>query len=184
MGLGFYHHPMNLYTKRGDKGDTDLFGGQSTTKNHPRVNAYGQVDELNAHLGLALSSCDVSLISDILTRLQHHLFELGAGVAGAEMSLAADDVAALESAIDDLCARLPPLRRFVLPGGDPLAAQAQVARAVCRRAERDLVAAAAAETPDLGVRYLNRLSDLLFAVARTLAVRAGGEVFWEPRARR
>lgn len=175
-----------LYTRSGDRGETGLADRTRVRKDDARIRALGSLDECNAQLGLLLAQLTPGQadLCRLLAPVQHHLFELGAGVAGAEMSLAADDVAALESAIDDLCARLPPLRRFVLPGGDPLAAQAQVARAVCRRAERDLVAAAAAETPDLGVRYLNRLSDLLFAVARTLAVRAGGEVFWEPRARR
>ena len=175
-----------LYTRSGDRGETGLADRTRVRKDDARIRALGSLDECNAQLGLlhAKLTPGPADLCRLLAPDQHHLFALGAGVAGAEMSLAADDVAALESAIDDLCARLPPLRRFVLPGGDPLAAQAQVARAVCRRAERDLVAAAAAETPDLGVRYLNRLSDLLFAVARTLAVRAGGEVFWEPRARR
>lgn len=174
-----------LYTRSGDRGETGLADGLRVRKDDPRIQALGSLDECNAQLGLLIAQLapEQADLRQLLAPVQHRLFELGAGVAGAEMTLQAGDVDALESAIDDLCARLPPLRRFVLPGGDPLAAQAQVARAVCRRAERDLVAAAATETGDLGQRYLNRLSDLLFAVARTLAVQAGGEVPWEPRAR-
>lgn len=173
-----------LYTRSGDRGETGLADGTRVAKDDPRVQALGSLDECNAQLGLLLAQLtpDRAGLRQLLAPAQHRLFELGAGIAGAEMTLQAGDVAALESAIDDLCARLPPLRRFVLPGGDPLAAQAQVVRAVCRRAERDLVAAATRD--DLGLRYLNRLSDLLFAVARTLAVQAGGEVPWEPGAGR
>lgn len=175
-----------LYTRSGDRGATGLADGTRVRKDDARIQALGSLDECNAQLGLLLAQLDGSdELHLMLAPAQHCLFELGAALAGAGDALEAVDIERLEAHIDRLCAALPPLDRFVLPGGSPLAAQAQVARAVCRRAERDLVAAAAAHTlPETGLRYLNRLSDLLFAAARALAVRGGGELPWEPRARR
>lgn len=172
-----------LYTRSGDHGETGLADGSRRRKDDVRIQALGSVDECNAHLGVLLAQFapDDPLLA-LLAPVQHRLFDLGATLAGALATLAASDIDALERGIDELCAALPPLRQFVLPGGSTAAALAQVARAVCRRAERDLVAAATAESlpPELG-RYLNRLADLLFAVARTLAARAGGDVVWQPR---
>lgn len=181
---------MKLYTKRGDKGQTDLFGGQQATKNHPRVHAYGQVDELNAHLGLALTACSVPFITQTLTRMQHDLFELGADLATPHDSPHADkvnriapaDIAWAEQAIDEACQRLPEMKSFILPGGCELASHLHVARCVCRRAERDCVTLAGEE--DIGphvVIYLNRASDLLFALARLANLEAGlDDVPWTP----
>lgn len=172
-----------LYTRSGDRGDTGLADGSRRRKDDARIQALGSVDECNAQLGLLLAHLapDDPLLP-LLAPVQHRLFDLGATLAGAPATLEASDIDALERAIDDLCAALPPLRQFVLPGGSPAAALAHVVRALCRRAERDLVAAATAEAlpPEPG-RYLNRLSDLLFAVARTLAARTGGDVVWQPR---
>lgn len=172
-----------LYTRSGDRGDTGLADGSRRRKDDARIQALGSVDECNAQLGLLLTHLapDDPLLP-LLAPVQHRLFDLGATLAGAPATLDASDIDALERAIDDLCAALPPLRQFVVPGGSPAAALAHVTRALCRRAERDLVAAAASELlpPEPG-RYLNRLSDLLFAVARTLAARAGGDVVWQPR---
>lgn len=172
-----------LYTRSGDCGETSLADGSRRRKDDARIQALGSVDECNAQLGVLLAEFapDDPLLP-VLAPVQHRLFDLGANLAGAPATLAASDIDALERAIDDLCAALPPLRQFVLPGGSSATALAHVARAVCRRAERDLVAATATESlpPEPG-RYLNRLSDLLFAVARTLAARAGGDVVWQPR---
>lgn len=172
-----------LYTRGGDRGTTGLADGTRLAKNDPRIQALGSLDETNAQLGLLLAGLPADdPLRALLDPAQHLLFELGAGLAGAATSLAQTDVDTLERVIDQLCEALPPLRQFVLPGGDALTAQAHVARALCRRAERDLVAAATTRpVPDVWLRYLNRLSDLLFAVARTLAVRGGGELPWRPR---
>lgn len=174
-----------LYTRTGDRGATGLADGTRVRKDDARIQALGSLDECNAQLGLLLAQLPADdALRALLAPVQHQLFELGAGLAGATTALDQADVETLERAIDSLSAALPPLTRFVLPGGAPLAAQAQVVRAVCRRAERDLVAAAAAQPlPEIGLRYLNRLSDLLFAVARTLALSAGGETPWQPRPR-
>ncbi|MGD9984905.1 MAG: cob(I)yrinic acid a,c-diamide adenosyltransferase [Porticoccaceae bacterium] len=172
-----------LYTRTGDRGDTGLADGSRRRKDDARIQALGSIDECNAQLGLLLAQfAPDDPLRPLLAPVQHRLFDLGATLAGAPATLDASDIDALERAIDDLCAALPPLRQFVVPGGSPAVALAHVARAVCRRAERDLVAAAAAESvaPEAG-GYLNRLSDLLFAVARTLAARAGGDVVWQPR---
>jgi cob(I)alamin adenosyltransferase len=172
-----------LYTRGGDRGETGLAAGSRRRKDDPRIQALGSVDECNAQLGLLLAQLlPDDALHPVLVPVQHRLFDLGATLAGAPATLDASDIDVLERVIDDLCAALPPLRQFVVPGGSTAAALAHVARAVCRRAERDLVVAAATESlpPELG-RYLNRLSDLLFAVARTLAARAGGDVAWQPR---
>lgn len=172
-----------LYTRGGDGGETGLADGSRRRKDDARIQALGSVDECNAQLGVLLAQlAPGDPLLPVLTPVQHRLFDLGATLAGAPATLATSDIDALEQAIDELCAALPPLRQFVLPGGSTPAALAHVVRAVCRRAERDLVAVTATESlpPELG-RYLNRLSDLLFAVARTLAARAGGDVAWQPR---
>ncbi len=172
-----------LYTRTGDHGATGLADGTRARKDDVRIQALGSLDECNAQLGLLLAQLPADdALRTLLGPVQHRLFDLGAALAGAALALEQADVAALERAIDGLCEPLPPLRRFVLPGGDVLAAQAHVVRAVCRRAERDLVAATTLQPlPDVCLSYLNRLSDLLFAVARTLALRKASEVLWLPR---
>ncbi len=181
---------MKIYTKTGDSGDTGLFGGTRVPKSDPRVDAYGDVDELNAALGVARSSELMPRIDEVLVPIQRDLFAIGALLATpdrekmkAHLDKARIDegrIAELERAIDDGDAELEPLKAFIIPGGTPKAAALHHARTVCRRAERRVVALrATVEVPDLVVIYLNRLSDLLFTLARVANRRTGtGEVTW------
>ena len=166
---------MKLYTKTGDDGTTGLFGGARVGKDDLRVEAYGTLDEANSLLGVARAANPPEEVSKILERVQAELFNLGAELAcapGKEKKLGmpkidASHIQALEGDIDTLEAVLPPLRAFILPGGSPSAASLHHARSVCRRAERGIIALAR-QSPlrDELVIYLNRLSDLLFALAR------------------
>jgi cob(I)alamin adenosyltransferase len=181
---------MKIYTKTGDQGDTGLFGGGRVPKDDPRVVAYGDVDELNAVLGMARSIETMPRIDEVLVPIQRDLFAIGALLATPDRDKMAqhlekariDDarIAELEHAIDDGEAELEPLRAFILPGGTPKAAALHVARTVCRRAERHVVRLQReVELPPLAIIYLNRLSDLLFTLARVANRRAGaGEVTW------
>ena len=181
---------MKIYTKTGDQGDTGLFGGGRVPKNHPRVEAYGDVDELNASIGLARSIELMPRIDEVLVPIQRDLFAIGAILATPDREkmkqhlekarIDADRIAQLEQAIDDGDRELEPLKAFIVPGGTPKAAALHVARTVCRRAERRVVQLQAdTELPELVVIYLNRLSDLLFTLARVANRRAGaGEVTW------
>jgi len=168
---------VKIYTRTGDSGETSLFDGTRARKDDPRVDAYGEVDELNAWLGLvrASSSLDVSVDGEIVA-IHRDLFALGAQLADPGEKLAArvvkaviadDHVARLEQLIDRLEATLPPLRRFILAGGTPAGAALHVARTVCRRAERRIVSLHPPVDLVL-VRYVNRLSDLLFVLARAV----------------
>ncbi|MDB4974121.1 MAG: ATP/cobalamin adenosyltransferase [Myxococcaceae bacterium] len=179
---------MKIYTKTGDKGDTGLFGGARVSKASLRVTAYGEVDELNSVLGLVLSEPFDPSISQLLTEVQSRLFDVGAELAtdpDSKVSLGIAlisevEVAVLEQAIDRSEAELSPLKTFVLPGGCRAAAYLHLARTVCRRAERTLVALSAQENvrPE-ALRYLNRLSDALFSFARLANHRAGiADVPW------
>lgn len=178
---------MKIYTRTGDDGTTGLLGASRVPKHDARVEAYGSVDELNAALGVARALDTGRLVDAELARAQVALFQVGAELATTDARLLAtlarvgdDDVAALEGVIDRLEADLPPLTRFVLPGGAPLAAQLHFARTVCRRAERRVTALASREAvqPRL-VRWLNRLADLLFVMARWVNLREGaGETTW------
>jgi cob(I)alamin adenosyltransferase len=181
---------MKIYTKTGDKGSTGLFGGGRVAKDDLRVEAYGDVDELNAVLGMARAIELMPRIDEVLVPVQRDLFAIGALLAtpdrekmAAHLSKARIDdgrIAELEQAIDDGEAELEPLSAFILPGGTPKAAALHVARTVCRRAERHVVRLQhEVELPPLAVIYLNRLSDLLFTLARLANRRAGaGEVTW------
>lgn len=181
---------MKIYTKTGDAGDTGLFGGGRVAKNHPRVEAYGDVDELNAALGFVRAVEQMPRIDEVLVPVQRDLFAIGALLATPDIDkmrahlekARIDDerIAELEHAIDAADAELPPLRAFIVPGGSPKAAALHVARTVCRRAERRVVELANdTEIPDLVVIYLNRLSDLLFTLARLSNKHGGvGEVTW------
>ena len=181
---------MKIYTRTGDEGATALFGGGRVSKNHPRVEAYGDVDELNAALGLARSIEMMPRIDEVLVPVQRDLFAIGALLATpdhdkmreqlAKARVDEERIAELERAIDACESELDPLRSFIIPGGTPKAAALHVARTVCRRAERRVVHLAAdIELPTLVVVYLNRLSDLLFMLARVANRRAGaGEVTW------
>lgn len=170
-----------IYTRSGDDGSTGLAGGERVAKDHPRIDAIGAVDELNSHLGLLRSATLDADDDALLETLQHRLFDLGGELAmpGTEL-LRAAHTTQLEHALDDYNAALPPLREFVLPGGSAAAARCHVARAVCRRAERELLRLSRVEPVNsAGITFLNRLSDLLFVLARTLARRDGGnEVTW------
>ena len=182
---------MKIYTRAGDDGSTGILGPGRIPKSDPRIEAYGSVDELNAQLGVARAADASHWIALDLEPIQRQLFQLGAELATTDERMLASlarladaDVAALEATIDRMEAELPPLTSFVLPAGTPLAAQLHVARTVCRRAERRVVALAghAAVEPRLA-RYLNRLGDLLFVMARWCNRRAGGaDVEWRPGA--
>ena len=178
---------MKIYTRTGDAGDTSLFDGTRVRKDDARVDAYGEVDELNAWLGLVRSSLADAEIDGELTSIQRDLFAVGAALADPNDKIAARvtkasvteaDVARLEQLIDRLEHELDPLRRFILAGGSPVGAALHVARAVCRRAERRVVSLQPAADPVV-LRYLNRLSDLLFVAARAANKRAGiTEIEW------
>jgi cob(I)alamin adenosyltransferase len=186
-----------IYTKRGDTGETDLGDRSRVSKLHPRVEAYGSVDELNATIGVALLQPGMpGRFAEWLRRVQNDLLDVGAdlavpdGSAAAEAGGAADAgrsrlrvggdyVDWLEGACDEVNATLEPLRSFVIPGGTPAAAHLHVCRTVCRRAERRTIAVGEGLNPEV-VRYLNRLSDLLFILAR--AANEGPESLWEPGA--
>lgn len=173
---------MRIYTKTGDQGETALFDGTRVSKSDPRVAAYGEVDELNAWLGLVRANQPGVAVDETLARVQRDLFALGAMLADPTHAIAdrvekaaigPDDVARLERAIDTFESGLPPLRRFILAGGTPAGALLHVSRTVCRRAERSIVALGAiAVAPDV-VAYVNRLSDLLFVLARAVNHQAG-----------
>lgn len=182
---------MKIYTKTGDGGETGLFGGARVSKAAAKVAAYGDLDELNAALGVCRATALPPEIDETLGAVQADLFTLGAELATVTgkaeslgIALLGDDaVARLEAAIDASEAALPPLKTFVLPGGTAGAASLHLARTVCRRAERALVALALEESVnDAPRQYLNRLSDLLFVLGRVLN-RAGGrgDVLWQKR---
>jgi cob(I)alamin adenosyltransferase len=183
---------VKIYTRRGDAGQTDLFGGARVGKDALRVEAYGQVDELNACLGAALAASGQPDLLAFGRRVQSALFDLGSFLATPEAAHRAKakvpeveeaDVLALESEIDRLEGELEPLQTFILPGGTPPAAAFHVARTVCRRAERTATALDGEEPlGGFALRYLNRLSDLLFVMARVENRRAGvPDVPWSPR---
>ena len=178
---------MKIYTRTGDDGSTGLLGKDRVPKHAARIEAYGTVDELNATLGMARAHDTAGLFAADWDALQSALFQIGAELATVDAAMLAsltrvsdDDIAWLERFIDRLDAELPPLTRFVLPAGTPLAAHLHLARTVCRRAERRLTALSEREPvePRL-VRHLNRLADLLFMMARTANHRAGApETTW------
>jgi len=176
------HRLSKIYTRTGDDGTTGLGDGKRTRKDSLRVEAYGTVDELNSLVGLVLAGKVPPDIRDCLTRVQHRLFDLGGElcVPGFE-ALAAKHVEELEQVLDVFNAELPRLKEFILPGGNMGSAHCHLARTVCRRAERRVTTLAAAETINPWVlKYLNRLSDLLFVLARVIARADGGqEVLWQ-----
>ncbi len=190
---------LRIYTRTGDKGDTGLFGGERVRKDDARVEAYGTVDELNAVLGVARGHAEDPELRETLAAFQDRLFSVGADIATPMETatqrgrvsierIAPERVEALERLIDRFEAELPPLTRFILPGGSALAAALHLARVVCRRAERRCVTLAHleedADHPSLNpevIRYLNRLSDLLFVLARVANHRQGEEdIVWNP----
>ena len=181
---------MKIYTRTGDRGETGLFGGGRVPKDHPRVAAYGDVDELNSAIGVARAAEPVALHDGLLESIQRDLFAIGGHLATpdpdkvrkalARAELDESHTAAFERVMDDAETELPPLRAFVLPAGTPKAAALHLARTVCRRAERSVIHLShEADVPELFIVYLNRLSDLLFTLARLANHRAGsGDVVW------
>jgi cob(I)alamin adenosyltransferase len=179
---------MRIYTKTGDTGDTGLFDGTRVSKHDPRVDAYGEVDELSAWIGLVRAERLPADIDDRLGAIQRDLFALGSMLADPthriakrvdKATLTPASVKSLEGAIDAFETELPPLKRFIFAGGTPAAAKLHLARAVCRRAERATVGLGADAVDAIVIQYVNRLSDLLFVMARVLNHRAGvTEVEW------
>lgn len=179
---------MKIYTKTGDGGETSLFDGTRVPKTDPRVAAYGELDELQAVVGLAAAAGLDDELYSLLLALQRDLFALGARLADPSHRIAprvtkivVDDrsVTQLEEWIDRLDAELPPLRHFILAGGTPAGAMLHLARAVCRRAERSVLALGGDAVEPVVLAYLNRLSDLFFVIARAINHRAGfAETEW------
>lgn len=170
-----------IYTRTGDKGTTGLGDGSRVAKDSLRVETFGTVDELNSVIGLVLTAEPEEAVRSCLTRTQHELFDLGGELCIPGCTLIPGEfVDQLEADLDRFNADLPPLKDFILPGGTESAARCHLARAVCRRAERLLVSLAKIEdTNEISLRYLNRLSDLLFVIARVLArANSGSEVTW------
>jgi cob(I)alamin adenosyltransferase len=170
-----------ITTRTGDAGETGLGDGSRVPKDSPRINALGEVDELNSALGVLLTEPLSERLRDAVTAIQHDLFDLGSEIAVPGYTAVSDaHIARVETLIEQLNAELPPLKEFILPGGARPAALAHLARTVCRRAERTLIALAHAETVSPLPRiYLNRLSDLLFIVGRIANREAGqGDVLW------
>jgi cob(I)alamin adenosyltransferase len=181
---------VKIYTRTGDRGETGLFGGGRVPKDHPRVAAYGDVDELNSAIGVARATGPRSPHDALLETIQRDLFAIGGHLATpdpdkvrkalARAELAESRAAEFERVMDEADTELPELRAFVLPAGTPKAAALHLARTVCRRAERSVIHLShEAEVPELFIVYLNRLSDLLFTLARLANHRAGsGDVVW------
>lgn len=181
---------FKIYTRTGDSGDTGLFGGGRVPKCHPRVAAYGDVDELNSVLGVVRATTPTEFYDELLESIQRDLFAIGGHLATPDpervrkalekAELSPERVIAFESVMDAADAELTPLKAFILPGGTPKAAILHLARTVCRRAERSIVELASHEAvPELFVVYVNRLSDLLFTLARVANAQAGLEdVTW------
>ncbi len=194
-GRTCYASGMKLYTRSGDDGTTGLFGGQRVSKDHPRVAAYGTVDELNAALGLCASGCDPqnplhARLIEIFRELQSRLFDIGADLATPEgakheakvLRITDEQVQEVERWIDAVEEKNQPMKSFVLPGGTDLAARLHLARTICRRAERSMISLLHAEPVSEGaIIYVNRVSDLLFAMARRVNLDAGvSDVPWIP----
>jgi cob(I)alamin adenosyltransferase len=181
---------MKIYTKTGDAGQTGLFGGGKVSKDDARVEAYGEVDELNAFIGVARAVEVMPRIDEVLVPIQRDLFSIGALLATPNLEKMHDHltkaqidderIRGLEHEIDSCDRELEPLKAFILPGGSQKAAALHVARTVCRRAERRVIHLQhSVEIPQIVIIYLNRLSDLLFTLARVANVRGGaGEVTW------
>ena len=169
-----------IYTGTGDDGTTSLIGGERVAKNHKRVQAYGTIDELNAHLGLLSVALDDKQTRELIEQIEHRMLTVGCSLAGGDnrYTLAEEDITALQRAIDDLETALPAMHEFIIPGGTEAAARANLCRTVCRRAEREIVGLQKeCEVPQNILVYINRLSDYLFLLQRQLL--CGNEKKWE-----
>ena len=176
------HRLSKIYTRTGDQGTTGLADGSRVDKDSARLQAIGAVDELNSFVGAILVNDLPDEVRACLVDAQHALFDLGGELATpSAVTLTDAYVTGLEAALDQFNADLPPLKEFILPGGGAAAVACHLARAVCRRAERRILTLGRSEAVNAVSRaYVNRLSDLLFVVARLLARRDGGEVYWQP----
>ena len=180
---------MKIYTKTGDNGTTGLLGGERVSKSDSKIEAYGTVDELNASVGMVRDLFESAVIQDQLLEIQRHLFVIGSHLAtsdkGTKMALPAlidDDIIQLEQWMDAMDNSLPPLQHFILPGGHPASSAAQIARCVCRRAERRIVEIEQSEHRfSIHIKYINRLSDYLFVLSRFILQEFGKQAIkWEP----
>ena len=182
---------MKIYTRTGDNGQTSLLSGKRVAKDNLRIETYGTIDELNSHVGMLRDLLEGSN-GELLTDIQVKLFDLGSTLAAGDIAtierfnvpqVTDEDVLGLEQAMDTIDADLPPMHNFILPGGHPAVSQAHICRTVCRRAERIAIRLAAEEpVPEIVVRYLNRLSDLFFMLARWTGQRLNvAEIPWKPR---
>ena len=177
------HRLSKIYTRTGDKGDTGLGDGSRVNKDHIRVEAFGTVDELNSIIGMVLAHDIPESITEPFNLIQHHLFDLGGELCiPGHTALDESYISFLENTLDELNENLPNLKEFILPAGGKATSTCHLARTVCRRAERRVVTLAKNETVSPhSISYLNRLSDLLFVVARVLARHENGsEVLWKP----
>jgi cob(I)alamin adenosyltransferase len=172
---------MKIYTKTGEKGDTSLIGGQRVPKTHERLEAYGAVDELNAWIGLIADQDIDDVYKALLHSIQKYLFNIGSHLACPDQEkantlsqLSANDISLLEQAIDEMDAQLPKLKNFILPGGNTVSSYCQIARTVCRRAERDMLKINDIASDEYILIYINRLSDFLFVLARTFVYEFNG----------
>jgi cob(I)alamin adenosyltransferase len=180
---------MKIYTKKGDLGKTSLFGGTKLPKSHIRINAYGTVDELNAWVGLIRDQIENEDLRDQLKEIQNRLFDIGSSLASdpeknpISSNLKPDDISGMEDWIDQQTSELKPLRNFILPGGHTLVSQTHLARTVARRAERMIVDLSLhSEVEARIIKYMNRLSDYLFTLSRTLSKQLEvDEVIWKAR---
>lgn len=181
---------MKIYTKTGDKGTTGLIGGTRVPKDHIRIEAYGSVDELNSHIGMLRDMANELKLEDQLIRIQEALFVIGSHLANdpekSKMELPSftqEEIDFLESEIDSLDENLPPMRNFVLPGGNVVVSQCHISRCVCRRAERATISLHHVDpVAELILTYLNRLSDYLFVLSRHIShTLQAKEIPWKPR---
>lgn len=177
------HRLSKIYTRTGDAGETGLGDGSRVPKNHMRIVTLGDIDELNSSIGIALAEDLPAGVREALEGVQHDLFDLGGEISiPGRVALTDDHVLRLEGLLDQFNGELPPLKEFILPGGSRASATAHLARTICRRAERSLIALAGIDQVSTAGRlYLNRLSDLLFVLGRVLNRHAGrGDVLWQP----
>lgn len=179
-----------IYTKTGDKGETSLIGGKRVPKYHEQIEAYGTVDELNSYLGLICDLITNESMKHVLLEIQDRLFTAESLLAEDKETstrvlpqLSEDDILLLEKKIDEMNSELPELSSFILPGGHPIASHCHIARCICRRAERITIKLSEnIEVSDLVIKYLNRLSDFLFVLARKITLEMGlKEVLWKPK---